>query len=107
IGATLLDQLTHCGEVLYTAYAEHPALSQVMFRETLFPQTEAERDSAFEPFLSRITELFIHAKERGELQRLPQQNVLAAQCFFAAYLLVLIGGLSGTLGTFDDAIVAA
>lgn len=105
--ATLLDQLTHCGEVLYTAYAEHPALSQVMFRETLFPQTDAEKDSSFEPFLLRVTDLFIQAQERGELQRLPPQRTLAAQSFFAAYLLVLLGGLSGTLGTFADATVAA
>lgn len=107
LDATLLDQLTHCGEILYTAYAEHPALSQVMFREALFPQTEQEKDASLEPFLARIAELFVQAKERGELQRLPEEKPRAALCFFASYVLVLIGGLSGSFGTFGTATEAA
>lgn len=100
--STLLDQLTHCGEVLYAAYAEHPELSRVMFREALFPAADAERDASFEPFMLRIAELFVQAQQRGELRQLPEAGRRAAQNFFAAYLLVLIGGLSGELGPFTE-----
>ncbi|HLT38501.1 MAG TPA: TetR/AcrR family transcriptional regulator [Enhygromyxa sp.] len=97
--APLIDQLTHCGRVLFRAYAEHPELSRVMFRESLFLQAGDDRDQHFGPFLERIAGLFRAALARGEITRLPQQGLLAARAFFAAYIAVLIGGLSGHFGS--------
>ncbi|MCA9661412.1 MAG: TetR/AcrR family transcriptional regulator [Myxococcales bacterium] len=104
--APLLDQLARCGRVLYRAYAEHPELSRVMFRESLFP-APGEDDDNLEPFLVGVAELHRAALARGELERLPQGGMLAARAFFAVYIAVLIAGLSGHLGPCDDADAAA
>lgn len=96
--APLVDQLLHCAQVLYEAYAEHPALSQVMFRETLFPKPGDPPDDQFQPFLARIAGLYGAALERGEIRRLPAGGMVAAQGFFALYITGLIGGLGGFFG---------
>ena len=95
----LLDQLTHCGRVLYRAYAQHPALSRVMVKESLFIAAQHDTpDEQLEPFLARVATLFEAAHARGELTRLPGGSMLAAQSFFATYFAVLIGGLNGHYG---------
>ncbi|MCA9713335.1 MAG: TetR/AcrR family transcriptional regulator [Myxococcales bacterium] len=96
--APLLEQLTHCARVLYTAYAEQPTLSRVMFQETLWPRPQDPPDDQLAPFLERVAALFRAAKQRGELTRLPGDGFLAAQGFFALYLSGLIGGLGGHFG---------
>ncbi|MEZ4382281.1 MAG: TetR/AcrR family transcriptional regulator [Nannocystaceae bacterium] len=102
----LVDQLVHCGRVLYRAYLEHPALSRVMVREGLFPAAD-EGDDNLLPFLEAVAELHREARRRGELERLPADGALAARAFFAAYMAVLIAGLGGRYGASDDPEAAA
>ncbi len=105
--APLLDQLSHCARVLFEAYAQHPALSRVMFRESLFPSPDEQRDDQFASFLARVAALYRAARDRGELSRLPRDGLLAAQGFFAIYVSALIGGLGGHFGEHDDAAACA
>lgn len=104
--APLVDQLRESGRVLYRAYAEHPELSRVMLREGLFPG-EGEREDNLGPFLADLAARHRRARERGELGRLPDDGLLAARAFFAAYFAVLIGGLGGHFGPLDDPDAAA
>ncbi len=96
-GAPLLDQLTHLARVLFAAYARHPALSQVMFVDSLFPD-DPQPDALLVGFLDELARLFRAALARGELCRLPEGGALAAHSWFAAYMLTLVGGLAGTFG---------
>ncbi len=101
--APLLEQLTRCGEMLYEGYAEHPALSRVMFMATLFSERpEVAGEDPLEPFLAGVVGLFRQALARGEITRLPGDGLVAAQCFFAVYLATLIGGLRGHFGVDPD-----
>ena len=95
--APLLEQLLGLIRPLYVAYARHPALSQVMFTESLFPDPPT-LDPLLVEFLGEIGGLFQAALARGEIQRLPEGGALAARCFFSAYLMGLISGLAGHLG---------
>lgn len=93
----LLDQLLHLAGVLYAAYARHPALSREMVRATLFPDSPAP-DGLLLEFLGELAALFQAALADGTLSRLPEGGALAAQGFFSAYFLVLVGGLAGQFG---------
>lgn len=95
--APLVKQLTHLCFSLYRAYAEHPELSRVMFTASLFPDEPAS-DPLLAYFLNEVSGLFRNARERGEIRLLPAEGLRAAQGFFAAYMAVLIGGLSGHWG---------
>lgn len=99
--APLLEQLTHCGKTLYLAYAQHPELSRVMFKESLFPAPEDRPDELFVPFIARVNGIFEAALARGEITRLPP-DALAPRNFFAAYMATLVGGLSGAFGAHAD-----
>ena len=106
-GWALPEKLEHCLRVLYAAYARHPALSRVMFRESLFLRAEDPPDEQLDPFLTSVAGLFRQALERGELRQLPAEGMVAARGFFALYLAVLIGGLGGYYGEFESPEAAA
>ena len=93
--APLLDQLVHCGRVLYAAYARDLALSREMFVASLFPPADPDAPDLAGPFLQGIVELYQSALARGEIERLPADPLLVARSFFANYLLILVGGLAG------------
>jgi AcrR family transcriptional regulator len=100
--APLVDQLVHCGRCLYRAYLRHPALSREMVRTTLFPGPDTPDDEQLAHFLTEVARLHRLALERGELERLPRGGALAAQSFFASYIVVLIGGLGDYFGSADQ-----
>lgn len=104
---SLADELEHCLRVLYAAYARHPALSRVMFRESLFLREQDPPDEQLDPFLTRVARLFVQALERGEIRELPGEGMVAARGFFALYIAVLIGGLGGHFGEFVSPEAAA
>jgi len=93
--APLDEQLTHLGYHLYESYTRHPALSREMFMASLFPE---EEDELLDSFLIELANIFVQAKNRGEIRHLPAQGFRAAQGFFAAYLAILLGGLAGHFG---------
>ena len=95
--APLVEQLCHLAGSLYRAYSQYPALSRAMFLQSLFPEEPAS-DPLLDEFLLAIAEIYRRAMERGEIKRLPREGLSAAQGFFAFYLSVLIGGLSGHWG---------
>ncbi len=104
--ASLLDQLAHLARVLYAAYARDVPLSRVMVQASLWPPEGAPPDTLLMEFLGGVAGVFAQALDRGEIERLPEDGLLAAQGFFSAYLAALIGGLSGGLGPLqDDALV--
>lgn len=101
-GAPLLEQLAHCGRVLFAAYAQDLALSREMFVAGLFPPPDPDAPDLAGPFLLGIVELYRSALARKEITRLPDDPLLVARSFFANYLLVLIGGLAGQFESLDD-----
>ncbi|MEZ4451826.1 MAG: helix-turn-helix domain-containing protein [Nannocystaceae bacterium] len=94
--APLVDQLTRCARILYEAYAAHIDLSRVMIKASLFHVARADEVEVdpLEPYLARIAGLYRSAAARGEI-RLRVDGGLAAESYFAHYLAVLLGGLSG------------
>ena len=68
-----------------------------MFTASLFPE-EPTADPLLAYFLNEVSGLFRKARKRGEIRILPAEGLRAAQGFFAAYMAVLIGGLSGHWG---------
>ncbi|MCP4006889.1 MAG: TetR/AcrR family transcriptional regulator [bacterium] len=90
----LQAQLLHLTTRLYAFYAQRPALSRVLAREsTLMEGTGAdEMRKLFADFLERVAELFAIAQERGELgANIDCQDATAA--FWSFYYSGLIGGL--------------
>jgi AcrR family transcriptional regulator len=87
-------QLVHIGEQLLRYYSQRPALSKALLRAVLF----SDRPDPMTPaFIAQLTELLTTAQRRGELRNSADVTA-AAHNFFAAYFLILIGGLAGHLG---------
>jgi AcrR family transcriptional regulator len=98
--APLLDQLCHLARVLYAAYARHPALSRVMVQQGFFPAepVRARAEEQATAFFAEVAGLVRAAAERGDVGAPEDGGLALAQGFFAAYLLTLVGGLSGAFG---------
>jgi AcrR family transcriptional regulator len=98
--ASLADQLCHLAGVLYAAYARHPALSRVMLQHSLFPATGVPERAQTQAgaFLLDVIGLVGSARSRGAVGEPADGGMAFAQAYFAAYLLTLLGGLSGAFG---------
>ena len=105
--APLVDQLVHLSHALFESYATHPELSRVMFKESVFREPGDARDEALEPFLARVSQLFVDAKARGEIGQLPGEGRREAEVFFSIYMSALIGGLNEHFGPIESPSAAA
>jgi len=105
--APLVDQLVHLSRALFESYAEHPELSRVMFKESVFREPADQPDEALEPFLDRVARIFVDALDRGEIRQLPGGGHREAELFFSVYMSLLIGGLNERFGPIDDPITSA
>lgn len=89
----LVAQLTHLAGALYTMYAEDPALSRVLVKESLFLVDGEAADAVraqLERFSADVAGLIVAARGRGEADLDP---TLGAAAFFSLYFAVLVAGL--------------
>lgn len=96
--APIQRQLLHLAGVFYRYYARDPALSRTLLQVSLFLEGPwgLEVQQQAQDFIARVAALLAQAQQRGELA--PGVNPhLAAQSFFAHYLLVLQAGLGQAL----------
>lgn len=101
---SIQDRLVHIGARLLGYYNQHPALSRALLRAILFaPRTDG--DSLTFTFLQRVGMLIGDGRFTGEVRQ-DADIQAAAQAFFAAYYLILIGGMAGALGPLDAQVAA-
>ena len=93
-GATITTQLLHIARHLYSFYAQDPALSRMLLKETLFMQGEwgKAHEQQAQEFIIALTTLLQKAQAKGDI-RADANCLTLAIGFFAHYLFVLLGGL--------------
>ena len=100
------DQILHLAGALYGYYAQNPALSGVLVKESLLaPLPEGSNsDAVLRGFLASVA----GALMAGGMLRPGTSPITGATAFFALYLVVLLGGLRGAdAGGMDpDAMIA-
>lgn len=93
------EQLLHLAGALYAYYAQRPALSRVLVKESLFLSGESGHAMTAQAvrFVEAVQDLFAQAGAAGQLPD-HLDPARGGSLFFSLYFSTLVGGLRGEAG---------